>query len=290
MRFRDLKRTIKIMEPDEVLRANVRANLERGYDEAAPHDPQDTEVALLAGGPSLELFDRSGFRGPVITTNGAYNWALGRGYEPAATVVVDPRELNCRFVSPVRSKCRYLVSSQCHPALAAGLPKEQVWLWHCGDMSRDVIETWARETSREHRWFPVFGGSTVMLRAIPLLAMLGIRKMHIYGFDSCVIDGKHHAYAQPENDGAPLIEIELEGRTFLCQNWQAYQAQEFVDEVKMLPEDLQLAVHGDGLIAHILKTGAAYGRKRVETLQLGKEVLTHRRHRPKRRDSEARAL
>jgi len=157
-------------------------------------------------------------------------------------------------------------------------------------MSKDVIEQWAKETGREHTWFPVFGGSTVMLRALPLLAMLGIRKMHIYGFDSCVVDGRHHAYPQAENDGAPLMEIELEGRTFICQHWQAYQAQEFADEVKMLPEDVQLNVVGDGLIAHILKTGARYGSKRLENIQLGEKISSNRRHRSERGNTQARSL
>jgi hypothetical protein len=40
----------------------------------------------------------------------------------------------------------------------------------------------------------------------------------------------------------------------------AFQAQEFITLVKhIFPDDLELNIHGDGLIAHILKTGAAYG-------------------------------
>jgi hypothetical protein len=40
-----------------------------------------------------------------------------------------------------------------------------------------------------------------VLRAFPLLRMLGYTQFHVFGFDSCVQeDGTHHAYPQPEND------------------------------------------------------------------------------------------
>ena len=261
--IKELDKRIEIMEPEEVLRANVRANLAAGYVEAEPRKVQSTEVALLAGGPSLSLFND--WTGPVITVNGAYNWAIQHGYKPAAQFVVDPRELNKRFVQPVAQGCQYFIGSQCHPSIAASLPKEQVRLWHGGDMAPKMIKEWAEETGQERTVYPVFGGSTVMLRAIPLLMMLGIRKIHIYGFDSCLLDDRHHAYAQAENDGAPVMDVLVGGRTFKCHPWMAVQAQEFIELVKhMLPEDAELAVYGDGLIAHILKTGAHFYEQQLE--------------------------
>jgi hypothetical protein len=56
------------------------------------------------------------------------------------------------------------------------------------------------------------------------------------------------------------IDLIVGGKSFKCHSWMAFQAQEFITLVKhIFPDDLELNVHGDGLIAHILKTGAAYG-------------------------------
>lgn len=252
--FRELDKRVELMEPQEVMAGHVKANLACGYEEAQPYKVQpETEVAILAGGPSLTLFDRPDL--PIITVNGAYNWALERGYKPKAQIIVDPREWNKRFTQPVIPGCKYLIASQCHPEVAKSVPKDQVWLWHSGDIAAPVM----RELERKE-WMAIFGGSTVMLRGLPLLSMLGLRKFHIYGFDSCLYGAQHHAYAQPENDLEKVVELDVGGKKFHCHTWMAAQAQEFIDLVKhMLPDDVEMHVYGDGLIAHILRTGAIYG-------------------------------
>jgi hypothetical protein len=283
MNFRKLEKNVELMEPEHVLKANILANLEEGYEELKPFKIQKTEAVILAGGPSLKLF--KGFKGPIFTVNGAYNWAVAKGYQPKAQFIVDPREWNKRFTQPVVPGCKYIIGSQCHPAIAKSVPKEQVWLWHGGDMAMDILK------GRGGEYYPVFGGSTVMLRALPTLMMLGLRRLRIYGFDSCWDGRKHHAYEQKENDGSPVMEISLNGRTFYCNPWMAVQAQEFVDLVKhMLPEDCELVVHGKGLIAHILKTGAHYGGISLESLQRGQEVPSDRGHRLKHEPGQDRTV
>lgn len=253
---REMERSQKLMESDEVLKANIRTNLESGYKEASPHEVQDIEIDLLAGGPSLEEYEATGR--PIVTVNGAYNWAIQKGLKPSAQLIIDPREMNRRFVEPVLPSCKYLIGSWCHPDIARAVPKDQVWMWHSGDFVKEVVEEFAKDRG-DHIAFPVFGGSTVMLRGIPLLYMLGFRKLHIWGFDSCLKDGKHHAYSQPENDRDTIIDVAIGGRSFKCAVWMACQAQEWIDMLKhMLPDDMQIEVHGDGLIAHILRTGSYF--------------------------------
>jgi hypothetical protein len=276
---RELEKRLVLMEPEEVLRKNIIANMEAGYEEARPFQIQQTEVALLAGGPSLEQFDRPDL--PIITVNGAYNWAVERGYKPKAQLIVDPRYWNKRFAHPAVEGCKYLIASQCHPGVAQSVPKDQVWLWHSGDVAAPVMRELGEENGHRE-WMAIFGGSTIMLRAFPLLAMLGLRKFHVWGFDSCLGErGVHHAYAQPENDGDKTMDITVGGRTFVCHPWMAVQAQEYVDLVKhMLPEDLEMVLYGNGLIAHILKTGAVYGGERMAGLLGSEEIHSDGGHRP----------
>lgn len=255
--MKEVDKNMQLMLPVEVMKGHILENIRAGYKECEPHPAQDREIAILAGGPSLALFDRPDL--PIVTMNGAYNWAVEKGYKPSAQIIVDPREFNKRFMLPVTPGCKYLIGSQCHPSVAASVPKEQVYLWHSGDLCGSVIEEYAKETQGEHRFFPVFGGSTVMLRGLSLLVMLGFRKFHVWGFDSCLGDSGHHAYPQPENDTEKVMDILVGGRKFKTHAWMAVQAQEFIETVKhMLPEDVQMQIHGDGLIAHALKTGAHF--------------------------------
>jgi SAM-dependent methyltransferase len=241
---------------DEEQLSNIRANVAQRYREVEYCEGQDTEVMLLAGGPSLAKFEddiryqRSNGM-PIVTTNGAYNWCLERGITPSAQVILDSREFNKRFVEPVVPNCRYLLGSTCHPSVLASVPREQLWMWH-SPVAKDAIDA----EYGNHTWFPIHGGSTVMLRAMVLLQLLGFRKFHVYGFDSCLSDGAHHAYAQPENDQERITEILVGGRSFTCHYWMVVQARDYIEMVKRMLQDCEMAVYGDGLIAHILKTGA----------------------------------
>ena len=263
--FSDVEHKVLLNVEQDRVAANIVANLGHGLQEVAPHDAQDVEVMLLCGGPSLEDFrdeivaaNRAGM--PAITVNGAYNWLIEAGGRPGAQVIVDAREFNRRFVEPVVLQCKYLVSSQCDPVLVGTLPKSQTWLWHgAGDVVQSVINDYASSKGQQREWYPVPGGTTVTLRALPLLAMLGFRKISVYGFDSCLRGDDHHAYAQAENDGERVMDISVAGREFKCHGWMVKQAAEFQDVLRhlLIPAGVEIAVHGDGLISTIIKAAAA---------------------------------
>jgi hypothetical protein len=242
---RGVKSMAELNTAEKQIWANVQRNSMLGLNEVVPHEQQDTEIMLLAGGPSLVRFesDIKGLRAegmPLVTTNGTYNWCLERGIHPGAQIILDARAFNKRFVTPVIDGCKYLLSSQCDASVIDAVPRDQVWLWH-GETGQYIVP----------------GGGTVMLRAIPLLVMLGFRKIHIYGFDSCLGgEDEHHAYTQPENDKQMIVKTAFRGRAFRCHGWMVSQAQEFCDMQAMLPDDVHLAVYGDGLIAHIIKSCA----------------------------------
>ena len=251
---------------DEVADAQTRDNIAAGWRHVVPHEPQDREIVLLAGGPSMadhlgKIHELRAEGAAIVTLNGAYHWAIEQGLGPqiGAQIVLDARQFNARFTSPALSTCRYLVASQVHPDTLANLAHEQVELWHSG--VNDENEELVRKTTGGY-FFPVPGGSTVTLRAIPLLRMLGFKRLHIFGFDSCVSDeGRHHAYTQTENDHEVVIPVTCGGRTFMCTPWMASQASEFRDLVGLLGDEVEIAVYGDGLIAHIIATGASFSVK-----------------------------
>lgn len=279
--------------------ANVRHNIAQGWDQVSPHETNDVEVMILAGGPSLAAHEADIKRMradgvKLITLNGTYNWALDRGLTPSGQIVVDARAFNARFTHPVVEHCKYFVASQCDPSVLEGLPKDRTLLWHTSaEMLREILD------AQYKVWWGIPGGSTVMLRAIPLLRMLGFHKFHLFGFDSCLMpkiegmgcggrpehdwqthpDGidrcgcgvpmsahefAHHAYSQPENDDARVIDVNVGDRIFQCHPWMASQATEFMDLIKAFGDVIELEVYGDGLIAHILKTGAEFNDFKLE--------------------------
>lgn len=284
----DINEVMVLNTAEEEIRAQVRHNVAQGWQQVIPHEPSDAEVLILGGGPSLAAFEaeireRKAAGAKIVTLNGAYTWALEHGLGPVTTVIVDAREFNKRFVQPIREDCLYLIASRCHPAVLEGLPKSRTYLWHdTGDLIEDILKeaypptlglvpgTEDQATILPGYW-PVPGGSSVLLRAIPLLRMLGYSRFHLYGCDSCLTGDAHHAFAQPENDSAPVIPICVtldghlgpiepgrEGRIFACHPWMVAQASEMVDLIRSpIGEHIELEIHGDGLLAYILELAAA---------------------------------
>lgn len=212
-------------------------------------------VALVLGGPSINDYvdEIRGLREVgwgLATVNGSYRWALMNGMVPSIQVMLDGRTFNRKFVKEKETYTQFFVCSHAHPALFDELEGYDVHMFHCPGSKE------AAKVINEHffgMWAPLKGGTTVGLRAIYLLHMLGSRRVSIYGMDSCYSNGHHHAYPQRENDAKRYWVVRCGGRKFKTTPWMASQAEEFVQMQATAPEDLELAVHGDGLIAHWIR-------------------------------------
>ena len=251
-----------INEDKDKIRDNIRKNIQRGLPQVQPYETQWEKIVCLAlGGPTLKetfpnLLEKRHDGIPVITVNGSYKYCIDNGLEPSAMVMLDSREFNNRFVKPLRKDCKYFISSQCHPSVFDMLEGYQVWIWHvAGDENYDLLQKQYGE-----EYFPVMGGATIALRAVHLLRMLGFHKFEMFGFDSCVI-GEHHAYEQPENDDEGVIDVTVSGKEFRCTAAHYHQAKEFVDMISKTGEHYDLAIHGNGLISHIIKNPDSLVRK-----------------------------
>lgn len=268
---------------EEKIRENVRANSGDQVDavtgeafrwqQVRPYESNGREVMILGGGPSLngqmDEIKRLQSEGcALVTLNGAYNWAQEKGLTISSTIVVDARPFNARFTHPVEPNplTMYLIGSQCDPSVLEGLPRERTFLWNTtAEMIQDILE----EHVGPGKWFGVVGGCTVLLRAIPLLRMLGYSKFHLFGCDSCVTgipddtpnaalldyEHKHHAFCQPENDRIPVFPTIVGGRKFWCSAWQSAQAAEFIRLIEVMGNEFEIKVHGEGLLGWILQHG-----------------------------------
>ena len=255
-----------VNEDKEKIRDNIRKNIQLGLPQVQPYETQwNKVVGLVLGGPTLketfpDLLEKRQNGMPVITINGSHRYCMTGGLTPSAMIMLDSREFNNRFVYPLVEDCKYFISSQCHPSVFENLKDNQVWIWHCaGDDNFDLL----KEVYGED-YYPIMGGATVALRAVHLLRMLGFPKFEMYGFDSCIMED-HHAYEQPENDGEEVLDVTVAGREFRCTAAHYHQAKEFVDMISKTGEHYDLAIHGDGLISHIIKN--------PDSLKLKEEVV-----------------
>ncbi len=260
---------------DAVILEHVRQNIRRGLPQVQPHVPNPAMALLVCGGPSLamtekELVEAYWAGGKVIACNGAYQWCIDRNIKPSAAVMLDARDFNARFIKTPVEGCKYLLASQCHPSTFDMCRDRIVHIWHActaGEPELDVLKEYYFEPkvtpeSGLRRTFPVQLGTTVGVRAISLLRMLGFQNMEIFGLDSCWLGDEHHAYEQVENKDLKIgVWLRPKGRDdkaqrFLCAPWHMKQYEDFLGLVKARGNLFQLNVHGPGLIATALRTGA----------------------------------
>jgi len=238
------------------IRANVEQNIKRGFQQVAPFPTNDTEVMLVGGGPSLkrniEKIKELRAQGvKLVCLNNAYSYCIEQGINPSAYIQVDAREFNARFVETIVPDCKYFIASQCHPSVFDKLPKDRTFIWHTG--ANEINDLLAKEYKN---WYPIPGGSTVLLRAIPLLRMLGFKRFHILGCDSCLEDGAHHAYPQAENDNQIVVSVRIGDKVFFCNPWMVSQAKEFIDLIGCMGDVMELEIYG-GMLHQILVDGAS---------------------------------
>ena len=244
-----------INESPENIRKNIEDNIKLGLPQVIPYETQEGKVVgLVLGGPTLEdtfpdLLQKHKDGMPVVTVNGTYKYCMDRGIRPAGFVMLDSRDFNHRFIHETHPDCKYFICSQCHPYVFHKLKDNKVWIWHCA--GQDEYESLLKE-QYGNEVYPIMGGSTVALRAVHLLRMLGFPKFEVYGFDSCTI-GNHHAYEQKENDKEQHIDVVVGEKEFKCTAANYHQAKEFVQMIAGTGEYYDLAVHGDGLISYIIK-------------------------------------
>jgi len=238
---------------------NIQTNIRRQLPQVKEHQiNHDYDVVLVGGGPSLahtkdELKQCVDEGKKLVALNATHDWLVINGFRPSAMVMVDSRPENARFVQRPVKGCKYFIASQCHPDVFEALKDHEVYIWHAsnGVGEEQILEDYYFKNFRF-----VIGGSTVLLRAIWLFRMLGFIKMDVFGFDSCYMDGNHHAYEQPENDGCEVQTLTCMGKQFQCAAWMASQFDDFQHLIQRFGDKFELNVHGNGLISHMMQEGA----------------------------------
>lgn len=265
---------------DDDLLAQISNNIRRGLPQVQPHALNRNTALLVCGGPSLadtekELVDEVWRGGKLVAVNGAYQWCIDRNLRPAAAIMLDARKFNARFFETDVPTCKYLMASQCHPDAFDLVEDREVLIWHAlgsgSDKEVALLDEYYfqqktddlpedRKKPRRH-YHPITLGTTVGIRSISLLRMLGFQRIDIFGLDSCWMGDKHHAYAQKENDIDNRISVWLRpnheiAHHFICAPWHVKQADDFKTLLRERGDFFQLSVRGKGLLATMMRTGA----------------------------------
>lgn len=235
----------------ETLYANIEANCARDLPWLDYVPAHDGHAVIVGGGPSMagfldEIFWRQDQGQDIFALNNSYCLLFANNDRvPRYQVLVDARKESTYFLG---AGPEWLLASQCHPS-AFDDPHMDYTVWHSN--APGAAEHLPDNGKPAHM---IGGGSTVGLSAMVLAYVLGYREIHLYGYDSSVSDGSHHAYNQPQNDGDIIVDVDAGGKRFRAAAWMVQQAQEFVPLAQWLMEEgCTITVHGEGLLPHMAR-------------------------------------
>lgn len=239
----------------EVIR-NIASSCKRKIKWLDSSPDHDKHVCIVGGSPSLkyvlkEIRAMQAFGHQIWALNNVHDYLIDNGIKPDAMVVADAREGNKIFVTSPKHGITYYIASQCHASVFDRLYGMDVVLYHVA--SAGAQETIERESDKGS-FTLVGGGTTVGMIAVQLARFVGYKSFHLYGMDSCYLEGQGHAYEQKMNDSDEVLDIMCEGRSFKCAPWMLAQANDFQELCAIFINDgCTLTISGDGLLSWLGK-------------------------------------
>jgi uncharacterized Rossmann fold enzyme len=259
-----------VMSDSELFR-HIGLAMERNLPEVSQHFAHDAVAVLVGSGPSLEIDSIRKQRAeghPIIAVKDAHDWLIDRGIVPDYAVAIDPQEHRAKCFKTPHHRVKYMIASQCHPAMFDHLKGFDVYLWHAYVKQGQTVP--------QYRML-IAGGTTTGLRAITLFYVLGFRRFELYGYDSCLKDGVLRVNGDRSSE-ALVVPVTVGGREFLCNPAMAAQAAEFERVYDSMP-DAQIQAHGEGLIAQILSERNKIKPLTVSFIHKGGPVMASYRYR-----------
>lgn len=248
--------------PTEKLRQNV---LDAAQYNIAPIDnligvaQGDRAVALIGGGPSLsDTFYKLWLYRTLIIAGSAHDFVVTNTEftqtQEIFCILCDPDPVMCTYLKHKNPRITYLIASQCDKTLfehLSDMPKKYIWHASAGEEFNNVFGEAANL---------IIGGCTIGTRAIGMAMAMGYKKVHLFGYDSCLSNQyKHHAYdfVNPDVETLGEIrEIKLGGPDspiFRVAGYMLAQIFDFQNILHNYYNKLEIEIYGNGALAYLMK-------------------------------------
>ena len=208
-------------------------------------------VSIVGSGPSLkknwQIMRDKGYE--ILACNAACQFLLEKGIVPQYMFCFDADPLMLEFITP-HPDITYLMGSRCPPKAFEMLKDCKVVVWHAG--GDENIEALLNKHSKMEPM--VAGGTAAVTRSMMLAQAMGYTDIHLWGCDSSHSGDDTHIRKSTTDE--KRLAVMVNKRAFYCSPWMAQQAEDFKVLANPLRDsyNVNLVVHGDGLIPHLAKS------------------------------------
>lgn len=232
-------------------------------------------IALIGGGPSLSSHKVDILSGPyeeIIIAGSAHDYFVKRMgidtkdkmWKNIYCIVCDPDPIMSEYLTLHNSNITYLLASQCSKEVFDLFKDREVYIWDA--TGREDLNNELFQDISNH----IPGGCTIGTRAIMAAIGMGYKKLHLFGYDSCVYEDKHHAYEflHPDKEIlGDLIDVKLDhpdSPTFKAAGYMLAQLFDFQNLLKTYATNLNIEIFGGGLLAECLRIGKLRATEQLE--------------------------
>ena len=204
-------------------------------------------LAVVGYGPSLkDTWEQ--VTHPCITTSGAHDFLIQRGFIPDFHAQCDGRDHQVKFLERPHHHVTYVMATICPPAIWERLKKHRVLLWH--NCNGQHVLDWIGE--HDPGGILIAGGSNIGLSAIHIGGLMGYRKFKCFGFDGNFDkDWNRHAGVHHDPTRQDVIRRWVGQRKWFTSPQMSNSADEFL--TLMQNKDIQLEVVGECMLADLVK-------------------------------------
>jgi hypothetical protein len=214
---------------------------------------------IIGGGPSadayldqIKRFDCFG-RYCLIAIERMLPWCLAHGITPEYVIALDANLDVTEALQTVPWGVRYLIAMQCHPAvfdcLLSLLPKVYTFQTPQRELDED-------KTAIERRGMTLNSGGSVVLGAMSAAMALGMKSLHIFGFDCHLGNGGYAKKIAGVGEQVDKITVRIDDRDFSTTLPYLAFAQQFFTLLQFARDDELLdsvKIYGDSMISAMSK-------------------------------------
>lgn len=243
----------------EILAKNITTNLGRNLprfvNRAGLGQVKSGPIAIVGAGPSLkETVNRVRDFENVLVCGSGHDFLVRQGIIPNYAAVCDGGKDDKGNLSIPNKETAYLIASQCDPSLFDHLADYHVEMWHYRGQATKTLGEEAELLKGE---LSIAWGSSIGMIAIPLARLIGFQHLHFFGFDSCYgrFGMDHHCCKIAGSMEYEKKPVTVGDQTFITDLALIEQASQFFRYIENQYEYFHATIHGDGLIAAMIRHG-----------------------------------
>lgn len=215
---------------------------------------QGKEAIIIGGAPSINNYinkikDMKDQGNIIISIERMYQWCLNNDIVPDYVLVLDASDDVIESFGRIHPDVTHIIATQCKEDIFKKLKDYKTVIFSSAQSGIDFANVYSKNDYK--RITIINTGSSVVLASMSIAMFLGLRSMHIFGFDCHISKGDYAKGITGVGVIDNVIQVEVDNKEYLTTVAYASFAQQFFEILKLgKANDLidTVKVYGDSLI------------------------------------------